>query len=181
MKQGGGKSKGGNFEREIARYLTKWLTGQDKEYYFYRSPSSGAVSTVSACNGEISGDIISVKPEGRVLTDLFSIELKTGYDDVDLLKMFKSNKNNTFDDFWVQCIRDSRRANRYGMLIFRKKGYPTIMGTEIDVIKSLKKQKVNLPKSITIDYIDSDLPNMVIFSLIDFFESVSPFNMKKVK
>ncbi len=27
-------SKGGQWERDVAKFLTNWLTGQSKEYYF---------------------------------------------------------------------------------------------------------------------------------------------------
>jgi len=89
MKAGNSKAKGSSFEREIAKFFTNWLTGQSKEYYFWRSPSSGAVSTISQANGEISGDIIALKPEGGVLTGKWSVEIKTGYPIVLFINILK--------------------------------------------------------------------------------------------
>jgi hypothetical protein len=121
MKKGGGKAKGSGYERTICRYLTKWLAGVETPYYFYRSPSSGAVATVTRSEN-ISGDIISVKNEADFFTALFSIEIKTGYKDADFFQHFKEVKNDVIKDFWLQCCLDSHRANKHPMLIFKKTG-----------------------------------------------------------
>jgi hypothetical protein len=174
-----GKAKGSGFERDIAKFLTKYVTGQDKPLCFWRSPSSGILGTIAE-SMDASGDIIALRPEGVPITQLFSIEIKTGYEDVDLLKMFKSNKNNTLESFWKQCIRDARKAEKYGLLIFRKKGYNVIIGIENNVVIMLKKQKVELPKSIIINF-NNDLPDMVMYSMEDFFNCVKIENIKKLK
>lgn len=178
MKAGGGKSKGSSFERDIARYLTKWLTGQDKELYFWRSPSSGAVATINEMNGDISGDIIALKTEAKCLVDMFSIELKCGYKDADLSKHLKKTKNNTIKSFWDQCIRDSRMANgKYGMLIFKKDREPTIVGIEKDTIME-KLMSNKIKNTITLSY--KDLPSVVFYDFIDFFDTLKPEQLKGI-
>lgn len=171
MKAGKGKSKGSAFEREVSRSLTMWLTGQDKEYYFYRSPSSGAVATMNEMNGDISGDIIAVKPEARLLTSKYSIECKDGYSNADVMKVFKNNKNDTICDFWKQCIDDARTSNKKGMLIFRKKGNPIIVGIEETDIVSIKiREKV--AKYLVVSY-DNKLPNIVFFDYVTFLSNLN--------
>ncbi len=175
MKSGGGKRKGSSFERLISRKLSMWLTGQDKEYYFYRSPSSGAVATMNSMNEDITGDIIAVKPEGRILTSVYSIECKDGYADADPLKIFKNNKNDIIKDFWEQCIGDSKKANKKGMLIFRKKGYPILIGIEDETnLSKIMKNKIN--KYLIIAF-DSNLPKLTLFEL-DIF--LNYLNKKKL-
>lgn len=169
MKSGGGKAKGSAFEREVARKLTVWLTGQDKEYFFYRSPSSGAVATINEMNGDISGDIIAVKPEARALTSIFSIECKDGYPDAEIMKIFKNNKNDIIQEFWKQCITDARKANKQGMLIFKKKGFPIIVGIE-DGTKISKVMKDKISKNVTISY--DILPHIVFFEFDEFLNSL---------
>ena len=173
-----GKAKGSGFEREIAKTLSIWVNGTPKPYVFWRSPSSGALATIAE-SMDASGDLIALRPEGKFLTDRFSIELKTGYEDVDLLKIFKSNKNNTLESFWNQCIRDAKKSNKYGMLIFRKKGYNVIVGIENIIVLMLKKQKIELPKSIIINF-NNDLPDMTIYSMDDFFNCIKTENIKKL-
>jgi len=166
-----GKRKGSNFEREIAKTLSVWVNGESKPYVFWRSPSSGSLATIAE-SMDASGDLIALRPEGKFLTDRFSIELKTGYEDVDFMKHFKDNKNNIIEDFWKQCIRDARKANKYGMLIFRKKGYQPIIGIEL-IVNSLIKEVCNLPKSLVLLF-ENDTPAIVFYDFNQFFEKVKP-------
>jgi hypothetical protein len=52
--------KGGDFEREISKAFTKWLTGVEKPYKFWRMPGSGGLATIHEENTNLSGDIRSV-------------------------------------------------------------------------------------------------------------------------
>lgn len=178
MKAGKGKSKGSNFEREISRRFTMWLTGQDKDLAFYRSPSSGAVATINSMNEDITGDIIAIKPEARVITSKFSIECKDGYPDIDTLKIFKNNKNDTLKSFWSQCIGDAKKANKNGMLIFRKKGYPILIGIENN-INMAKLMKVKIDTYQTISF-DNSLPKLLIFELDTFLNNLDDLVLKQI-
>ena len=120
------KAKGSGFEREIARKLTMWLTGQDKELYWWRSPNSGGVSTVSQINTEISGDLVALKPESIAINRLFNWELKTGYEGASFDLHLKCNKNEDLRVFWEQSVRDAKRADKEPVVIFRKKRMPNI-------------------------------------------------------
>lgn len=174
-----GKKSGSEWERKICKFLTVWATGQEKPYVFWRTPGSGSFVT-NKVSTDASGDIISILPEGRFFTDIISCEAKTGYEDTDLFKHFKSNKNNTIEMFWSQCIRDSRVANKYGMLIYKKKGYPSIIGIEENLLKLFIKQKIELPKSITINF-KSELPDMIMFDFETLFTYVLPKHIKHIK
>jgi hypothetical protein len=160
------KQKGSSFERLISKRLTLWLTGQDGEYFFYRSPSSGGIATVNPLNDDITGDIIAIKPEARLITSMFSIECKDGYKDIDVLKIFKDNKNDILRDFWHQCMNDANKSKKHGMLIFRKKGYPILIGieSELDISKILENK---IKKFISISF-NNDLPKISIFELETF-------------
>lgn len=50
-------AKGGSFEREISKYLTKWLTGTEKPYKYWRQDASGGLATIHAENVHLTGDI----------------------------------------------------------------------------------------------------------------------------
>jgi hypothetical protein len=101
------------------------LTGQDKELYFYRSPGSGAVSTINLGNKAISGDIIALKTEATLLIDKFSIEAKNGYKEASLDKHLKNNKSDPLKDFWIQCVTDAEKSEKKPMLIYKKLGNKT--------------------------------------------------------
>jgi hypothetical protein len=173
------KAKGSEWERKLCKFLTVWATGNEKPYVFWRTPGSGSFVT-NKVSTDASGDIISILPEGRFFTDIISCEAKIGYEDTDLFKHFKLNKNNTIETFWAQCIRDSRTANKYGMLIYKKKLYPSIVGIEADMVKLLVKQKLELPKSLTINF-KNELPDMVMYDFETLFSIVLPINIMKIK
>ena len=116
-----GKGKGSLWERDIAKTLTKWLTGKEKPYVWWRMPGSGAIATISEENKELSGDIMPLRPEGAFLTDKFSIEAKTGYPSSSFHKHLKGVKNDEIRLFWEQCCGDANRASKLPMLIYKKK------------------------------------------------------------
>lgn len=163
------KRRGSSFEREVAKFFTKWLTGKEKPYAFWRSPSSGGLATISNST-EVCGDIIAIRPEGEVLTRTWSIEIKTGYLGADPLKHLKKTKNETIKSFWEQCIRDSRTANKSGMLIFRKKGSKPVVGIEGDIFEKLKT-KLSGINQLILCY-SNDLPDLVLMDMEDFFNIV---------
>ena len=178
MKAGGGKKAGSSWEREIAKTLTLWATGQEKPYIYWRTPGSGMMASTGTST-QISGDIIAIRPEGEFLTSVVSIETKVGYEDVDVLKMFKPNKNNTLEAFWQQCIRDAKIANKYGMLIYKKKGYPAVVGIEMGLLYELDEIE-DWPKSLTINF-NNELPVMMMYTMEEFFKLATPKMFKEVK
>jgi hypothetical protein len=109
---GKGKKIGNAGERLVCKILTKWLTGKDKPYVFWRSANSGGLATTLGMYDDLSGDIISVRPEGKIITDHFSLEIKTGYDDTNIDKCLKNNKTENLKSFWIQCCSDAQNANK---------------------------------------------------------------------
>jgi hypothetical protein len=172
-------AKGSAFERYVAKTLTFWLSGKEKPYIFWRSPGSGMIQTLSLCQEGMSGDIIAVKDEGKFFTNLISLEAKNGYRHADFHKHFKNIKNNEINDFWKQCIGDARKAGKWGMLIYRKKGHKVIIGLEksvADCFDGLIKLR-----SLTLHF-TNDLPDAVFFDFEDFLSVIKPEDIKsKIK
>ena len=154
-----GKSKGSAFEREIARFLTLWCSGQTETLHFWRSPGSGSVATVSR-HMNIGGDIVSLTPEADVFTNLFSVELKKGYPDTDFFHYFKKAKFN-IESFWRQCCKDAQKANKQPMLIYKKP--PTIVGVGNFI-------DVQIPH-MTLQF--EDLEDLKLYEMKSFFDVVS--------
>ena len=162
-------SKGGAWEREVAKMLSKWLTGKEKPYVWWRTPSSGAMATISNENKELSGDLIDMRPEGAFLTDKFSIECKNGYASANFHKHFKDNKNDEIRAFWEQACRDADIADKLPMLIFKKNNNPPIIG-----IPMINTKLEELP-SITVRFAKKhELPTAHFFQLKEFLELMTP-------
>lgn len=170
MKIGNSKAKGSNFERVIGAFLTLWASGQEKEKWFYRTPSSGAIATISGCNENMSGDIVACRPEGKFLTDKFSIEIKTGYESSSFHKNLKNVKNDEIFSFWNQSCGDASRSNKQPMLIYKKKGYNTLVG--IPYLNDYNDLTGHL-HSITLSF-GGKLPDVKFFDMKEFFIAVKP-------
>jgi len=175
-----GKSKGSQWERDVAKYLTQWLTGQQKEYYFWRSPGSGAVSTVSGTNPGLHGDIIPLKEEAdKALCSKTVIECKNGYPTASLDNFLKNSKNYKIKEFWEQVVHDSERVNKYPMLIYKKKGMSTPwIGISADFYSKLKKHLEEV-RFLHLKW-DNILPDTYFFEYKEFFSIITPDIIKEI-
>jgi hypothetical protein len=78
-------AKGGQFERDLCRQLTRWWTGDpDHDVLFWRTSQSGGRVTSRAKRGQKStaahcGDISALDERGAPLTRLITFEAKNGY------------------------------------------------------------------------------------------------------
>lgn len=172
-------AKGGEWERDVCKFLSKWINGEQKPYVFWRGRGSGGMFTVSEGDvGEkFSGDIYPVREEGKFLTDIFSIECKSGYKEASLDKFLKCNKSDPIREFWEQCVDDAKKAGKRSMLIFKKKGYPTPwLGISYEVYQMLKGY---LEPCRMIHLYWNDLPDTYFFEYRGFFNIITPEIIKE--
>lgn len=126
MRPGAGKSKGSDFEREVSKKLSLWITGGRNRDALWRSQSSGARATIAAGKGRKldsqAGDIAAVHPDGLVFGKLFSVECKF-YADVGYTE-FITARTGPLMGFWAQAVRDSNKAGRHPLLVFKQNRRP---------------------------------------------------------
>ena len=166
-------AKGADFEREICKYLSLWVQGTEKPYLFWRQILSGGLATISAENSEFSGDIHSVSPKSAWFTDIFSIELKTGYKKTSFWQLFANIKHFNIEEFWLQCTDDATKSDRAPMLIYKKLGRKPIIGIDLIVENKLGKYLSKLP-SMSIRFQDNRLETVVFYDFKDFFDAITP-------
>jgi len=180
-----GKSKGSQFERDISRSLTVWLTGQAKPYAFWRSPASGGLATISELNQDLGGDIIGLTEEAKEICSIISIELKTGYPKTSFWQHFKNIKNFNIKVFWRQCVEDAERASKLPMLIYRKKGNKPIVGVDRMTASNLVVNGsfgLLMIGSILMRFPHDDgLPPVELFDMKDFFDVIKPMHIGMLK
>lgn len=132
MKAGGGKQKGSQFERDICKALSLWVSGDKQEDLFWRSAMSGGRSTVHHRKGKFmgqhAGDITSTSPEGHKLTDYFFVECKFV---ADLgLAGFVLNTGSTMMRFWEIACKEAGKYNRAPMIIAKQNRSPIFVAID---------------------------------------------------
>ena len=121
-----GNQKGSAFERLICKELSMWWSGGKRDDIFWRTAGSGARATQRRKSGRDTygqhGDVQAIDPIGELLTDLFSIELKRGYNKINLLELVtKPEKKTGFVEFVNQAERQKEESGTpYWMIIFKR-------------------------------------------------------------
>ena len=170
--------KGADFEREISKTLTVWLTGKEKPYWFWRMPGSGSIATIHSECERFSGDIRAMHPAAEFLLDIFSIECKTGYPKTDFWQLFKTIKNFDIRDFWAQCVNDANRANKLPMLIYRKKGKKIIVGIRDE--ERLKLTTLGCLPTLIINFCADCLPVVAFYDFELFWKNIKVEDIKRL-
>jgi len=171
-----GKAKGSGYERDICKMLTEWLTGKSKPYVWWRSPSSGALATITAQNPNLTGDIIAVLPEGHFLTDIFSIEVKVGYPSSSFNKFFSDCKNNEIEQFWKQACNDSSKSNKEPMLIYKKDRKEPLL-----FIKEKVKNLFDGLDDLNYFMLKFGSERVYVFNTNQFFTKITPNDIMKME
>lgn len=136
MRRGLGKVKGGNWEREICRILTEWVTGRREPVIFWRSSSSGAQFTQTRGRGSrMAADLVAVDGKGGFLTDRFSIEVKH-YKAVSFKGLLTGRS--PIVKWWGQVEADAGRVGRVPCLIFKVNYYPPYLMVGVGVFAALE-------------------------------------------
>lgn len=170
-------NKGSEYERYISKYLTNWLTGKSKPYYFWRSPSSGMLGTIYEENIHLKGDIIPIKEEIKDRWPLV-IECKNGYPKTSFWQHFISTKF-CLEDFWKQTVEETPK-DKYPMLIYRKKGRKSVVGIDDFLYKRLYK-KLNCLNHICIRWNDkSKLQDCLLYDMDGFFKAIKPNDILEI-
>ena len=122
MRPGGGKSKGSQFERDICKALSLWVSHGKSEDLFWRSAMSGGRATVGARKGKDlarhAGDISATGREGHALTDDWYIECKR-YADLNFGAFFLKAAG-PLAQFWAEACAQADQHKKMPMLIARE-------------------------------------------------------------
>jgi hypothetical protein len=172
-------AKGSDFERNISRFLTKWLTGKTKPYMFWRSDASGGLATMHEENVHMTGDIKHLHPDAQFLTDVFSIECKNGYPSTSFWQHFNTTKFG-IENFWLQSIGDAVKAGKHPMLIYRKKGRRIIVGIDKYIQEKLNKRLKGLNHIGVCWGVEDTCENCYLYDMQDFFDSVQPEDIRGI-
>lgn len=131
MRKGGGKAKGSEFERRVAKELSLWLTVGKDSKQLIRSVLSGGWhgrQTEATTEGwRQVGDLAPNGPAGEAFRRLYAIECKHRRS-IDLLSLWTrtADKDSIFV-WWDKLAQESAKAGVQPILIFRMNGRPIMV------------------------------------------------------
>lgn len=149
------KQKGSNFEREVCKKLSLWLSYNQNDSLFWRSAMSGGRQTIGSKKGinrsNQAGDITAIDPLGQKLTDRFVIECKF-YKNIQLHSLLFGNpKSNSIFEFWIVLNSKASDLNKDPMLIIKQNGMPALLCISEPLVKIDNNLRVTLSENYGIE------------------------------
>lgn len=124
----GSKVKGSQFERDVCKQLSLWISNGTRDDLTWRSAMSGGRASVQFKKGESNitqaGDISSIDPISAMFINTFYIECRF-YKDLNIASSFIKG-NGKLREFWLEVIDKAEQAKRLPLLIARQNRMPTM-------------------------------------------------------
>lgn len=121
-KRAKGKGKGGQYERDVCKRLSLWVSKMRRQDCFWRSAMSGGRARIRFGSAQDMraqcGDITATHQLGNLLCKVFVLECKFYADlDVDLLVWGHQGK---ISRFWNETLIDAKDFSRLPLMICRQ-------------------------------------------------------------
>lgn len=130
MKKGGGKAKGAQFERDVCKDLSKWISGGKRDDLLWRSAMSGGRATIGLKEGisrsAQSGDISAIAAEALDFIEQYSIECKF-VKDLNIQGLVYSTQSGIIRH-WGQTCCDANSSDKLPLLIAKQNHKPPLVG-----------------------------------------------------
>jgi hypothetical protein len=128
-----GAAKGSAYERTLAKELSLWWTSGRRDDIFWRSSQSGGRATQRAKQGKKTanacGDLCAQNHEGQDLLDLFTIELKRGYNSYTIHDLIEGAKGGLTSFVNQSAKAASLAGTPYWLLVHKRDRKPAIYVT----------------------------------------------------
>ncbi|MAF25771.1 hypothetical protein CL634_09395 [bacterium] len=133
-------TKGAEFEREICKKLSMWVSKGKRDDVFWRSAMSGGRATIGLREGKNrdaqSGDISSIHAMGNKFTDHTYVEMKF-YKDLQLHLLITQQTGNLYS-FWNTVLIESRAFKKDPWLVAKQNRQPILLCTKFLNNKSIR-------------------------------------------
>lgn len=172
MKKGQSKSKGTQYERDICKKLSLWWTNGKRNDIFWTTSGSGSRATrATKMKAKQFGDVCAIDPKGDHLIDLFTIELKRGYNNKTPFDILDS-RDKTWLSWFEDIQRDHERAGSLAWWIISKRDrrkelvtIPEHLDLQIASIQNLQTIRTHVPE------LERDV---YTYRLDEFLETLTP-------
>lgn len=187
-------AKGSNYEREICTEFSKWWA-DGREDVFWRAAGSGNRAKVRGRQNRGTagqhGDICATDFIGKVLIDLFTIEIKRGYSSHTIQDIVdKSSKAGVqiWDGFFEQILESYEYSGSYSWLLINRRDrrdamvwFPKHVLWDLKSVGALAEKPLPLVRiSATVRYSNDKKINIDVIGmkLADWFSGVTPQHLK---
>lgn len=120
MRAGGGKAKGSNYEREVCKVLSLWLSDGAQSDLFTRNILSGGAYTRRHSDRGMPGDLAASHPLSHAFLERYFIECKhhrnLGLGDF----LYHGMQRTAFGKIVGKCIEQSADAKRYYLIVAKQ-------------------------------------------------------------
>lgn len=182
-----GHRKGSAYERHVCRLLSLWWTSDRKrpsEDVFWRSAGSGGMAKRRGRGGKTTfgqhGDIMAVDPVGAPLLDVFTVEVKKGYNrftPFDAMDRHATHRKSTFEAWVDQATESATHAGSYAwMILFQRNGRRPMIAMPAFAIRPLA------PKTAFPTRVEMRIEGLSVVSVLldDFFARVTPASVREL-
>lgn len=179
-----GHAKGASWERHLCRQLSLWWTEGKTDDVFWRSAGSGGMAKRRGRDSKKTygqhGDIMAVDPIGSALIDVFTVEVKKGYDrysPFDAIDRHDRRRLTNFEN-WVEQVSEAcQHSGSLGwMILFQRNGKKGCVAMPAFVMAELAPKKA-FPHRAELRF--NGLP-VAIVTMDDFFEKIKPADIKRL-
>ena len=139
MRAGGGKGKGGAFERDVCRKLSLWISGGERDDLLWRTAASGGRATfISRKSGGArlapaqAGDVTAIDLAGFPLASQVVIECKF-YRHLQIAEGLVKGTGHLVQ-FWRRICGEASTYGKQPMLVARQNMMPTLLIVRTDSI-----------------------------------------------
>ncbi len=164
---------GGNYERIIAKKLSKWFTGNDNELVCWRTAGSGNVGTIRKKKGlsgnNVDGDFQCLDSKYESFFNKFHMDSKS-LTDINLFMINpKNQKSNKLLNEWKKVVKDA--GDKIPMMFVKVRDDRSI--PEFIIMPGDDfSLSFNIDSFIKYDFLNMDYNfNFILILQDDFFES----------
>ncbi len=178
-----GAGKGGAYEREIARVLTQWISGQRRPELFWRSAGSGSSATQAVKHGKKSkmpGDLMAIDEAGLFLTEIFFLEAKDRKRVTTDIKHIL-DRNSTMFTWWDKACQEAKDHNLEPLMFFKTTFSPHYIMYGPTTAGRLRLYTNRYTMSFSTPTNRIVVGNTTICLLNDFLQCIDPAKLREIK
>jgi len=164
------KNIGNNYEREVAKKLSLWLSEGKNDDVCWRDLGSGSRATVRSKQGKDTtrhGDFVPTDLEYKWMFDLFCIDSKSYKEWNPIFINEKNMKSNSILNQWIKVCKESQEKIPMMICHIRDRKTPEFAIVPQDILFPLDYK---LPNIMTYIFPNQDIKNCILMMLEDLFK-----------